>query len=134
MVHGYLARSYWSQGVSRDIVARSIEHSLCFGLYEGERQVGFARAITDQATMAYMADVFVLEEYRGRGLGVFLVGSLMAHPALQGLRVFRLATMDAHTLYAKFGFTPLARPERMMEIVDPAVYAGNPGSEECEAS
>lgn len=124
VICGFLARSYWAAGISRDVVARSIEHSLCFGLYApaGE-QVGFCRAITDYATTAYLADVFVLEEHRGRGLGVWLIETVRAHPALQDLRVWRLATLDAHGLYEKSGFSPLAHPERMMEIVDPQVYA-----------
>jgi GNAT superfamily N-acetyltransferase len=122
VVHGYLARSYWSRGVARDVVARSIAGSLNFGLYLGDVQVGFARVITDYAAFAYLADVFVLEEHRGRGLGVWLVETIVAHPALQGLRVFRLATKDAHSLYEKAGFRPLAHPERMMEIVTPDLY------------
>ena len=123
VVHRYLARSYWAQGITRDVVARSIANSLTFTLIHGDTQVGFARTITDRATMAYLADVFVLEEHQGRGLGVWLMECIMSHPDLQGLRVFRLATQDAHGLYAKFGFTPIAKPERMMEIIDPAVYA-----------
>ena len=129
-VHRYLAdESYWSRGVSRDVVARSIARSLAFGLYHapaaGEPvQAGFARAITDRATMAYVADVFVLPEHRGRGLGAWLIECMLAHPDLQGLRVWRLATLDAHGLYEKHGFRALAHPERMMEIIDPDVYAG----------
>jgi ribosomal protein S18 acetylase RimI-like enzyme len=129
VVHSFLSNeSYWSRGVSRDIVARSIEHSLAFGLYretaERRVQVGFARAITDLATIAYLADVFVLPEHRGAGLGVWLIECIRAHPALQRLRIWRLATADAQGLYEKFGFKPLAHPERMMEIVDAAVYSG----------
>jgi GNAT superfamily N-acetyltransferase len=129
LVHRFLAEdSYWSRGVPRDVVARSIEHSLCFGLYDerdGERaQVGFARAITDLATTVYLADVFVLPTHRGHGLGVWLIECIRAHPSLQGLRVWRLATLDAHGLYEKHGFRLLAHPERMMEIIDPEVYRG----------
>jgi GNAT superfamily N-acetyltransferase len=129
VVHRFLAEdSYWSRGVSRDVVARSIAHSLTFGLYDDRAsvrvQVGFARAITDFATTAYLADVFVLDNYRGRGLGVWLIGCIRAHPALQGLRVWRLATLDAHGLYEKHGFAALAHPERMMEIIDAEVYVG----------
>ncbi len=125
VVHAFVTRSYWGAGISRAVVERSIEHSLCFGLFHVEAQVGFARVITDYATFAYLADVFVLPEHRGRGLSVWLMETIRAHPALQGLRVWRLATKDAHTLYEKVGFTTLAHPERMMEIVDPDVYAGD---------
>ena len=130
LVHRFLCNdSYWSRGISRDVVARSIEHSLAFGLYNesgaDRRQAGFARAITDYATFAYLADVFVLPEHRGRGLGVWLIECVRAHPALQGLRVWRLATADAHGLYEKHGFRAQAHPERMMEIIDAAVYEGD---------
>jgi GNAT superfamily N-acetyltransferase len=124
-VHAFLARSYWATGISRAVVARSIEGSLNFGLYAGESPAGFARVITDGATFAYLADVFVLEEHRGKGLGVWMLETIMSHPQLQNLRVWRLATKDAHGLYEKAGFRPLDHPERMMEIVDPAVYAGD---------
>ena len=130
LVHRFLRDdSYWSRGISRDVVARSVEHSLAFGLYDesgaASAQAGFARAITDYATFAYLADVFVLPAHRGRGLGVWLIECARAHPALQGLRVWRLATADAHGLYEKHGFRAPAHPERMMEIIDPAVYAGD---------
>jgi GNAT superfamily N-acetyltransferase len=125
VVHGYLARSYWASGISRDVVERSIAGSLNFGVYRGDAQVGFARVITDYATFGYLADVFVLEAHRGQKLGVWLIETVMAHPRLQGFRVWRLATKDAHGLYEKYGFRALAHPERMMEIVDPAVYATN---------
>jgi GNAT superfamily N-acetyltransferase len=119
VIHGFLARAYWSPGVPRETVERAIAGSLAFGLFEHDRQVGFARAITDGATFAYLADVFVLEAQRGRGLGVFLMESVMAHPSLQGLRRFTLATRDAHDLYRRFGFTPLAAPDRFMERFAP---------------
>jgi GNAT superfamily N-acetyltransferase len=122
VIHGFLARSYWAEGIPREIVERSIRHSLCFGLYEWGRQVGFARVVTDRASYAYLADVFVLEAYRGRGLSAFLMEAVMAHPDLQGLRRFGLATRDAHGLYRKFGFSGLAMPERMMEIVRADIY------------
>ena len=125
VVHGYLVRSYWSARVTRDVVARSIEHSLSFGLYTDAAQIGFARVITDYATIGYLADVFVLEEYRGRKLAVWLVETVMSHPRLQNLRVFRLGTRDAHSLYEKVGFRRLAHPERMMEITSPDLYAGD---------
>jgi GNAT superfamily N-acetyltransferase len=114
-IHAYLSRSYWAAGRPRDVVARSLAGSLCFGLYDGERQVGFARAVTDRATYAYLADVYVLEEYRGQGLGTWLIEAVVSHPDLQGLRRFGLVTSDAHGLYRKFGFEALKHPERHME-------------------
>jgi GNAT superfamily N-acetyltransferase len=115
-IHAYLTRSYWSPGIPKDIVARAIAHSMCFGLYQGESQVGFARVVTDKASFAYLADVYVLEAHRGQGLSKRLVGEILAHPDLQGLRRFLLATADAHGLYAQFGFNALARPQNMMEL------------------
>jgi GNAT superfamily N-acetyltransferase len=128
VIHEYLGRSYWAQNVPREIVARSIEHSLCFGVYvQGEdgasRQIGFARAITDRATMAYLADVFVLEPWRGRGVSKFLMRCIRSHPDLQGLRRWMLSTADAHGLYRQFDFLSLSDPARFMEIVDRDVYA-----------
>jgi len=123
VIHGFLTTSYWSRGVSREVVARSIAGSLCFGLFHAGQQVGFARVITDYATLGDLADVFVLPEHRGRGLGVWLVETIMSHPSLQGFRVWRLGTRDAHGLYAKVGFRVPEHPERLMEIVDPSVYA-----------
>ena len=116
-IHRFLSeRSYWAQGVPREIVDRSIEHSLCFGVYRDGPQIGFARAVTDFATFAWLADVFVVEDIRGHGIGKRLVAAVLAHPRLQGLRRFQLGTRDAHVLYARFGFQPLAHPERFMEI------------------
>ena len=111
----------------REQVARSLEHSICFGLYErgqqgGEKQIGFARVVTDRATFAWLGDVFVLESHRGQGLSKWLMQCVMEHPGLQGLRRFVLATADAHGLYRQFGFTPLSAPERMMEIFRPDMY------------
>ena len=114
-IHDYLVRSYWSPGVPKDLVARAIANSLCFGIYHGEAQVGFARVVTDRASFAYLADVYVLEEHRGQGLSKRLVAEILAHSELQGLRRFLLATADAHGLYAHYGFQPLAKPDRMME-------------------
>lgn len=114
-VHGFLAGdSYWAQGRSMETIRRSIEHSLAFGVYEGERQIGFCRVITDYETFAWLADVFILEAYRGRGLAVWLVETVLAHPELQGLKRWLLATRDAHGLYAKYGFEPLSDPARWM--------------------
>jgi GNAT superfamily N-acetyltransferase len=123
-IHAFLRETYWARGIPLETVRRSIAHSLCFGLYaEGSgAQAGFARVITDRATFAYLGDVFVLPEHRGRGLSKWLMACILAHPALQGLRHWALATADAHGLYAQYGFTPLAQPERWMRRHDPDVY------------
>jgi GNAT superfamily N-acetyltransferase len=123
-IHSYLVRSYWAEGIPREVVERSIANSLCFGAFEGEQQVGFARVITDYATFAYLADVFIIESHRGRGLSKFLMECIVNHPELQGLRRWILGTRDAHALYAKFGFTPLTKPDRFMELHHPEVYKG----------
>ena len=114
-VHAFLTGSYWAQGISRELVDRSLDGSLCFALLEGARQVGFARVITDQATFAYLGDVYVLPQLRGRGLGKWLIRCVMAHPRLQGLRRWILVTRDAHELYAPVGFAPLSSPDGYME-------------------
>lgn len=116
MVHGFLAASYWAAGIPRDVVARAVRHSLCFGAYRGDRQVGFARVISDRATYAYISDVFVLPPERGRGAGTRLMAAIMAHPDLQGLRRWTLFTRDAHALYRRFGFGDARYPDRLMEI------------------
>ncbi len=121
-IHAFLTESYWARGIPRDIVARAIENSLNFGLFQEERQVGFARAITDRAWYAYIADVFVDEAHRGKGLGKLLVEAVISHLDLQNLRRMMLGTADAHGLYRQFGFTDVDRPERWMERGDPAVY------------
>lgn len=122
-VHRYLnAESYWAAGVPLDVVIRSIEHSLCFGLYKGGQQAGFARVITDYATFGYLADVFVLEPHRGQGLSKWMMSVVRNHPDLQGFRRWMLATRDAHGLYAQFGFTPLSSPDRLMEVLDNDAY------------
>ena len=123
VVHGFLSTSYWSLGLPREVLHRAIEGSLCFGLYRGDSQVGFARVITDKATFAYLCDVFVLEAYRGKGLGRWLMEAIVSHPDLQGLRRFVLVTRDAHGLYEPFGFRPLARPEGYMEVFRQDIYA-----------
>ena len=122
LIHQFLTHSYWSQGIPREVVERAIDHSLCFGIYSESGQVGFARVITDRATFAYLADVFVLQSHRGSGLGKFLMECISNHPQLQNLRRWMLATRDAHGLYAKFGFAPLAHPERFMERHNPEIY------------
>jgi GNAT superfamily N-acetyltransferase len=120
LVHRFLSQdAYWARGVPRDVVDRCIENSLCFGVYRGAEQVGFARVVTDRAAIAYLGDVFVVSGHRGRGLGKWLVETVMGHPDLQGLRRFMLGTADAHSLYERFGFRPLANPGRMMEIARP---------------
>jgi GNAT superfamily N-acetyltransferase len=118
VIHGYLSTSYWAAGVPEEVVGQSIENSLNFGVYRGEEQVGFARVVTDRATFAYLADVFVLEAHRGQGLGKWLVEVVLSHPDLQGLRRWMLATRDAHDLYRRYAFTELARPAIFMERRD----------------
>jgi GNAT superfamily N-acetyltransferase len=114
-IHAFLTTSYWSPDIPRETVAKAIAGSLCFGLYDPEgAPAGFARVVTDRATFAYLADVFVDDRHRGRGLGVWLVETVLAHPDLQGLRRWMLATADAHALYARFGFAALEQPERYM--------------------
>ncbi|MBI4675716.1 MAG: GNAT family N-acetyltransferase [Chloroflexi bacterium] len=112
----FLARAYWAQGRTREVIARSIQNSICFGLYDGDKQIGFARVISDRATFAYLCDVYIADECRGRGLGKWLMEVVMAHPELQGLRRWTLATRAAHGLYRQFGWTELKSPERWMEI------------------
>jgi GNAT superfamily N-acetyltransferase len=117
VIHGFLTRSYWAEGRSRERVARSVEHSLPFGLYHPSGQVGFARVVTDHVVIAYLADVFVLEPHRGRGLGKWLVESVLGVPELRRLRRWLLGTRDAHDLYRRFGFVEPV-PGVLMEIVD----------------
>ncbi|SMQ86044.1 N-acetylglutamate synthase, GNAT family [Devosia lucknowensis] len=123
-VHHYLSTiSYWAGGIPRDVVARSIENSMAFGLYaDTGRQVGFARVITDKATFAWLADVFVDPAMQGRGLGKGLMAAILGHADLQGLRRFMLTTLDAHTLYAQYGFAAPPHPERLMAIVRSNLY------------
>jgi GNAT superfamily N-acetyltransferase len=122
VVHDFLTQSYWAEGISKETVSRSIEHSLCFGLYHNKELVGFARVISDLATFAYLGDVFIISSHRGKGLSKWLMEIIMNHPELQGLRRFTLATRDAHGLYMQFGFRPFAKPERWMEKHDVDVY------------
>jgi GNAT superfamily N-acetyltransferase len=121
-IHDFLTHCYWSKGIPRDIVTRAIQHSLCFGLFDGGKQIGFARVISDYATYAYLCDVYVLESYRGKGLGTWLMSCVMKYPDLQGLRRFTLLTRDAHSLYKKFGFAPMRDPSRYMEIRVADIY------------
>lgn len=122
MIDNFLKTSYWAKDIPKSIVEKSIAHSLCFGVYQKEQQIGFARVISDYATFAYLADVFILESYRGQGLGKWLIQSILTHSELQNLRKFLLGTWDAHELYRQFGFNSLNRPERYMEIVNLNVY------------
>ncbi len=122
VIHGFLTTSYWAASVPMDVVKRSIEHSLAFGVYKEDQQVGFACIITDYATFAYLGDVFILEPFRGRGLSKWLMEVIVGHPELQGLRRWMLLTRDAHGLYRQVGFTEPSHPERYMEVHFPDVY------------
>ena len=124
-IHTFLAESYWARGIPLHQVEKSIQHSLCFGLYEGNKQIGFARVITDYATFGYLGDVYVLESARGLGLGKWLMECVMDHPDLQGFRRWNLATRNAHGLYARHGFRPLENPRNYMEITVQNPYQGS---------
>ena len=126
-VHRFLSNTYWAEEIPVETVLRSINGSLCFSVVYLNHQVGFARVITDEATFAYLADVFIDENFRGRGLSKWLVQTILRYPGLQDLRRFMLATKDAHGLYAQFGFTPLTYPERWMQIHKPDVYKNRNG-------
>ena len=122
-IHKFLSEeAYWSKGIPLETVQKSIENSLNFGLFEFEKQIGFARVISDYATIAYLGDVFILDAYRGKGLSKWLMQVIEAHPQLQDLRRWILLTSDAHGLYEKIGFKPIAKPELYMERHDPEVY------------
>jgi GNAT superfamily N-acetyltransferase len=121
-IHNFLSESYWAAGIPLDTVKQAIANSLCFGVYNAREQIGFARLITDLATFAYLADVFILEAYRGQGIGKWLMQTIIAHPNLQGLRRWMLATRDAHELYRQFGFETPKRPDRWMEIHNADIY------------
>jgi N-acetylglutamate synthase-like GNAT family acetyltransferase len=124
-VHQLLAQSYWAKNIPLSVVQQSVKGSLCFAVLHHQKTVGFARVITDEATFAYLADVFIDEQYRGRGLSKWLVQTILAYPSLQHLRRFMLATRDAHGLYSQFGFEPLSHPERWMQIHKPDAYKNN---------
>jgi ribosomal protein S18 acetylase RimI-like enzyme len=121
-IHAYLVRAYWSPGIPRKTLERAVANSLCFALLHGKAQIGFARVVTDSATYAYLCDVYILEDHRGKGLGKWLMACVMGHPSLQGLRRFSLATRDAHGLYRQFGFRDLSKPDSKMEILRPDIY------------
>jgi N-acetylglutamate synthase-like GNAT family acetyltransferase len=124
-IHQFLSHSYWAENIPFETVQQSVEGAMCFGVYEGNKQIGFARVITDHATFGYLADVFIDENCRGLGLSKWLMEVIMGHPALQGFRSWQLATKDAHGLYARFGFKPLDNPERIMRKVVPDIYKKN---------
>lgn len=123
VIHDFLRESYWAKGIPLAIVQRSIANSLCFGVYKQEQQIGFARIISDYTTFAYLADVFILEPFRGQGLSRWLMEMIVSHPQLQGLRRWMLATRDAHELYRKFGFENIRSPEVLMERLVPDIYS-----------
>jgi GNAT superfamily N-acetyltransferase len=123
VIHNFLAEeSYWSQGIPRTVVERAIQNSLCFGVYLSTEQVGFARVVTDKATFALLADVFILSAHRGKGLSKWLMRSIVGHEDLQGLRRLLLLTSDAHSLYRQFGFQELGNPSRFMEVLRQDIY------------
>jgi GNAT superfamily N-acetyltransferase len=121
-IHYFLKTSYWAKNILISVVEKSISNSLCFGVYEVDKQIGFARVISDYATLAYFADVFILEAYRGQGLGKWLIKSILEYPELQHLRTWLLSTADAHGLYHQFGFKNLPSPDRLMVISSQSAY------------
>jgi GNAT superfamily N-acetyltransferase len=127
-IHAFLSKTYWSPGIPFGTLERAVRNSVCVGAYTGRQQVGFARAVTDKATFAYLADVYVLEEHRGKSLSRRMIEAITQLPELQGLRRVMLATRDAHGLYEKFGFTSLAAPDRFMELHNPNAYSAQPPS------
>lgn len=123
VIHAFIGeRSYWAKGRPLAVIDRSIDHSLCFGVYLAGKQIGFARVVTDCATFGWLADVFIIEEHRGKGFSKQLVAAIKAHPQLQGLRRFLLGTADAHGLYQQFGFEPVKNAERLLEILNSNPY------------
>lgn len=127
VIHSFISNSYWAKGIPKDVLRRAIANSLAFGVFDEDGvQVGFARVITDKATFAYLADVFVVPSYQGLGLSKYLMDTLVSHPELQGIRRFMLATQDAHGLYEKYGFVAVANPEILMQIWDPNIYLSKP--------
>lgn len=123
VIYGFISKSYWASGIPKHTLEKAIANSFCFGVYDcQDSQIGFARLITDKATFAYLADVFIVESHRGKGLSKWLVESIVSHPELQGLRRMVLATRDAHGLYAQYGFLPIENPEMFMQIWNPNVY------------
>lgn len=129
VIHGFLSQSYWSKGIPEDMVRKSIENSWCFGVYNENGQIGFARVVTDRCTFAWLTDVFIIPEYQGRGLGKWLVSCIVEQPELKQVRNFLLGTRDAHTLYARYGFKPLEDSERFMVIRKKDLYVNPKKSE-----
>lgn len=122
-IYAFISDSYWAKGIPQDVLRKAIDNSLVFGVYTAcGNQVGFARVVTDKATFAYLADVFIDESHQGLGLGRLLMDNIASHPELQGVRRFMLATRDAHGLYEKYGFKPVENPEILMQIWDPNIY------------
>jgi|SaaInlV_100m_DNA_5_1039725.scaffolds.fasta_scaffold07327_2 N-acetylglutamate synthase-like GNAT family acetyltransferase len=122
-IHKFVSQTYWAKDIPQEIMRRGIENSQCFGVFtDSKQQVGFARLITDQATFAYLSDVYILEEFRGKGLSKWLLQTIMSHPCTQGLRRIGLATADAHGLYEQYDFKPLANPDYFMEVWKPDIY------------
>ncbi|MBU6953246.1 GNAT family N-acetyltransferase [Hahella sp. HN01] len=125
VIHSFISTSYWASGIPKELLGKAIANSLCFGVFDPEdKQVGFARLITDKATFAYLADVFILDAHRGKGLSKLLMTQVMDHPDLQGLRRMMLATRDAHGLYSQFGFTQVPNPDILMQVWKPEIYQG----------
>lgn len=123
VIYGFISESYWASGIPKHTLKKAISNSFCFGIYDNyDSQVGFARLITDKATFAYLADVFIVESHRGKGLSKWLIENIVSHPDLQGLRRLMLATRDAHGLYTQYGFKPIENPEVLMQIWCPDVY------------
>lgn len=123
VIHAFISKSYWAKDIPKSVLQKALAHSLCFGVFTNDKQqIGFGRLITDRATYAYLADVFIIDEYRGLGLGKALMTNIVSHPDLQGLRRMVLSTRDAHGLYAKFGFKPVPNPEVFMQVWQPDVY------------
>jgi N-acetylglutamate synthase-like GNAT family acetyltransferase len=126
-IHAFISQTYWAKGIPKSVMEKAIRHSLCFGVFtESSKQVGFARMITDQATFAYLADVYILPDHRGKGLSKWLMKTIMKHPELQGLRRTLLATRDAQTLYEQFGFSAIEEPKGMMQILRSDAYSTAP--------
>jgi len=121
-IHAYLSKSYWAEGIPRETLATALQNSLCFGVFRADQQIGFARLVTDKATFAYLADVYILEQHRGKGLSKWLMQEIIRHPQNQGLRRIVLATKDAHSLYAQYDFKALTHPHKFMELWTPDVY------------
>jgi GNAT superfamily N-acetyltransferase len=122
LIHNFLKNSYWAKDIPYEIVLKAVKHSLCFGVYDGKKQIGFARVLTDYARFAHIHDVFIIEKYRGQDLSKWLIKTILSHKDLQNLKKWMLATRDAHSLYKKFGFTPIRHPEKLMEILNIDTY------------